>query len=125
VAASKRILLRSAKNPWDVVDADDFVATNLPGNNVGNLVFCQAVHRALSTSTVEVEANRYTYTAELAQEVNDSYDAFVVPLANAFRPNFVDRIGVMTEFIRQLKVPVVVVGVGAQAPRGRFRPGGA
>jgi hypothetical protein len=38
----------------------------------------------------------------------------VLPLANQFRPDFGDRLAMMADTIRRLKVPVVVVGVGCQ-----------
>lgn len=114
-----RILLRSAKEPWQFCSARQYVDHNIPGNNVGNLVFGQAVHRALSTRTAEVTSNRFMQSPARAAQINERYDVFVVPLANAFRPSFADSLQRLTQLIQSLRIPVVVVGVGAQAPIGR------
>ncbi len=45
----------------------------------------------------------------------EQFDAFVIPLANAFRPEFEHRLANLTSLVRGLTIPVVVVGVGAQA----------
>jgi hypothetical protein len=42
----------------------------------------------------------------------------VVPLANAFRPDFARQLSLLTSFVRGLTIPVVVVGVGAQTDIG-------
>jgi hypothetical protein len=109
-----RIALRSAKNPWDVVGPLATYRRNTFRNNSGNLVFGQAVHRALTTSRTEVESNRFVVTATEADRLNAEADVFVVPLANAFRPSFADALDRLTDLIERLRIPVVVVGVAAQ-----------
>ena len=42
----------------------------------------------------------------------------MVPLANAFRPSFEESLIQMTQLIRRLRIPVVILGVGAQASLG-------
>jgi hypothetical protein len=115
-----RILVRAHKHPLAAVSAESTLARNLIGNNTGNLVFSQAVFRLLS-----IEGNQLT-TARLINEkveqINADFDHVVIPLANAFRVSFVESLNAMTEIIEQLKVPVTVVGVGAQASlQGSFR----
>ena len=39
----------------------------------------------------------------------------IIPLANAFRPDYADSLDGLSDLIEKLKVPVTVVGVGAQA----------
>jgi Polysaccharide pyruvyl transferase len=87
---------------------------NVFRNNVGNLVFSHAAHRVLSTSRTTVTSNRFAVDATEAARINEEGDVFVVPLANAFRPSFRDALNRLTRLIEQLKVPVVVLGVGAQ-----------
>ncbi len=49
-----------------------------------------------------------------AEEINERYDAYVVPLANAFRLDWGASLERMTELIEQLTIPVAVLGVGVQ-----------
>jgi hypothetical protein len=109
-----RIALRSAKNPWDVVNPLAAYRKNTFRNNSGNLVFGQAVHRVLTTTRAEVESNRFVVSAAEAERLNAEADVFVVPLANAFRPSFADALERLTDMIERLTIPVVVVGVAAQ-----------
>src|SRR6188768_3431337 len=98
-----QILIRSHKNPFTVADADTTYRQNLIGNNTGNLVFSQAVYRLLSTADNDLE------TSGLAKSnprvINSRFDHVVIPLANAFRPTYIE----------QLTIPVTVLGVGEQA----------
>ena len=116
-----RILLRSSKYPWTAVSAEQALAQNTIANNAGNLVFGQAVHRILSVPGTEIVPDSYLSGRpgaddHYAARINAEYDAFVVPLANAFRPAFADNLKRMTRIIRKLEIPVVVVGVGSQQP---------
>lgn len=115
-----RILLRSAKDPLRAVSPEACLAQNLLGTNAGNLLFAQAVHRTLAVPGSEIVSDSYltqkpgTDPDLVAGRINDAFDAFVVPLANAFRPAFATNLEQLTAVIRRLRIPVVVVGVGAQ-----------
>ncbi len=111
----KRILLRSRKDPFRIVHAGAAIEENIFGNNVGNLIFSQASHKTLETSGTEVVANGFRAEASEAARINDEYDAFVIPLANAFRTSFVPHLNKLSALIEKLTIPVVVVGVGAQS----------
>ena len=112
----KRILLRSAKSPFQVVSHEEFIQQDLAGTNAGNLLFSDAVHKLLLTDNAEVVSNgiKTDCSARRAQQINDEYDVFVVPLANAFRLDFRASLDRLSTLIEQLTIPVVVVGVGAQ-----------
>ncbi|TKF54596.1 polysaccharide pyruvyl transferase family protein [Vibrio sp. F13] len=73
------------------------------------------MHRMLSVKGVDISSNYYKFNPGLASEINDNYDAFVVPLANAFRKSFIEQLDEMTTLIQRLNIPVIVVGVGVQA----------
>lgn len=87
----------------------DVIATN-----AGNLIFSDAAHKILQTPDTEVVSNGIGADASKAARINEEYDAFVVPLANAFRPSFEGGLNRLTRLISRLKIPVVVLGVGAQ-----------
>ncbi|MGI8457418.1 MAG: polysaccharide pyruvyl transferase family protein [Propionibacteriaceae bacterium] len=114
-----RLLLRSAKDPFLALSAEATLARNVIGNNAGNLLFGHAVHHALAVPGTEVVSNGYlterrgVSRADVAA-IDEEFDAFVIPLANAFRPDFTPALRRLTKVIQQLTIPVVVVGVGSQ-----------
>ena len=114
---AKRILMRAGKSPFDVVSAEETYRRRILGGNLGNLLFTHAAHRALETRGTEVKAGGLVWRPKDAARINDEYDKFVVPLANAFRLGFAKELAQLTELISKLTVPVVVLGVGAQATR--------
>lgn len=112
----KRILLRSGKSPFRVASPEEFIQQDLAGTNSGNLLFSDAVHKLLLTERTEVTSNgiRTDSSARRARQINEEYDVFVVPLANAFRHSFRASLDRLSTLIERLTIPVVVVGVGAQ-----------
>ncbi|MEU3253633.1 polysaccharide pyruvyl transferase family protein [Streptomyces sp. NPDC006997] len=114
----RRILIRSGKSPFRVATPTEFIHQDLIGTNTGNLLFSDSAHKMLSAPDTEVTSNgiRTDPSARRAAEINERYDVFVVPLANAFRPSFHASLDRLSTLIEQLTIPVVVFGVGAQAP---------
>jgi hypothetical protein len=117
----QRILIRSGKNPLDVVSPEatcGYASVGTFGTNVGNVAFSDSVFRLLSVPGVEVVANGYSTERSPLPEhfdrINAEFDAFVVPLANAFRVSFRPRLRDLTRAFRKIKVPVIIVGVGTQ-----------
>ena len=118
-----KILIRSGRDPFTPVGAEATLTQDVFNTNVGNYLFADSVHRTLSTPGTELVSNGTLSegrkaTAAAAARVNEEFDAFVIPLANAFRPEFVHRLDNLTSLVRRLTIPVVVVGVGAQADIG-------
>ncbi|WP_330339996.1 polysaccharide pyruvyl transferase family protein [Streptomyces sp. NBC_00557] len=110
----KRILLRSGKSPYDVLSVEEALHRDVIATNSGNLIFSDAAHKILQTPDTEVVSNGIGTDVTAAARINEEYDAFVVPLANAFRPSFEARLKRLTRLISKLRIPVVVLGVGAQ-----------
>jgi hypothetical protein len=108
-----RILVRAHKHPLAAETAEATLARNLIGNNIGNLVFSQAVFRLLSIESNQLSTARLVN--DQADQINAQFDHVVVPLANAFRVSFLDSLNAMTDILERITVPVTVVGVGAQA----------
>lgn len=111
-----RYLMRLGKTPFDVVDAFHTLDRNLLGTNSGNLVYGAAAHKLFSTRDTEVDANYYRITAKMADAVNDEYDGFILPLANAFRPEFEGQLLRTAEFLERLTIPFLMLSGGAQLP---------
>ncbi|MGW1608566.1 polysaccharide pyruvyl transferase family protein [Streptomyces sp. NPDC002285] len=118
VHRAKRLLLRSGKSPYDVVSVEEALHRDVIATNAGNLIFSDATHKILETPHTEVVSNGIRTDVSAAGRINEEYDAFVVPLANAFRPSFEGQLKRLTRLITKLRIPVVVVGVGAQAGLG-------
>lgn len=117
----KRLLVRSPKDPFEVVSPRTAFHRNLIGDNAGNLVFLQATHRILATPDQQLEPGGFSVDPVLAPVVNERYDAYVMPLANAFRTSYEPKLKRIVRFLERLKIPVVILGVGAQStPRFTF-----
>lgn len=109
-----RILLRAHKDPFQVATAREVYRDNLIGDNVGNLLFSNASYKLLQTRGTTVEVGRLKGGPEEAARLNERVDHVVIPLANAFRLSYTDALDRMSATIEALKVPVTVLGVGAQ-----------
>jgi Polysaccharide pyruvyl transferase len=111
----KHLLLRARKDAFDVVSPEDSLVRNTIADNSGNLIFSVAAQRLLATATADVTVDRFVIDPGDADRINERYDAYVIPLANAFRPSYEPTLHRLTALIRRLRIPVVVLGVGAQA----------
>jgi Polysaccharide pyruvyl transferase len=111
----KRLLLRTPKDAFEVVSPESTLAQNLVGGNSGNLIFTEAAQRILSAREVEITPDRFEAHKLGAGHINERFDAYVIPLANAFRPSFETGLRRLTGVLERLTIPVVVLGVGAQA----------
>ncbi len=109
-----QILLRASKSPFEVASATTTIERNLIASNSGNLLFIDAAWKALSAPGVEITPDRLAVGPRDADAINERYDAYVVTLANAFRLTFDENLDRLTRLIRRLRIPVVVLGVGAQ-----------
>lgn len=111
----KRYFIRAGQTPFNEFGYRGVIARNAIGNNSGNLLYAQSVFRALMVDDdTEIIPNYYGYGAN-PTEISATCDAFIVPLADAFRPSY-PELSRMTEFIKKLTIPTVVIGVGLRAP---------
>jgi hypothetical protein len=111
----KRILVRAGKASTEYSSVLTTLDQNNIGNNSGNLLFAHAVQRHLSVPGTEVVPDRYNPSAKDADRINAEFTSVVLPLANAFRKSFLPQLARYTELIIRLRIPVTVIGVGAQA----------
>lgn len=120
-----KTLIRAGKRPEEVLRPEAALQrgnNGVFGANVGNLIFSQAVYRTLNTPFAEIVPDGFTTErhgvgATHVARINDEFDHFVLPLANAFRQDFVPVLNRLSAVIERLDIPVTVVGVGAQLPR--------
>ncbi|MBE5808789.1 MAG: polysaccharide pyruvyl transferase family protein [Clostridiales bacterium] len=110
---------------WSVIpldnrcSRDDMLIENRIGSNSGNLLFHTSMARALTLDESGVPDTCFTEVgrdlAAFADRANATYRAFVMPLANAFRANYIPRLRTLTKLVRALSIPCIVTGVGIQA----------
>lgn len=116
-----RILVRAGKDPLTPLSHEQSLSIRhdgVFGTNAGNMLFYTAAWRTLLTDDADLVADGYSTERDRPQRVADridgEFDRVVIPLANAFRTSFLPQLDRLTEVIRRLKVPVSVLGVGAQ-----------
>lgn len=110
-----RILIRAGKSPFASISAYETFDRNVIGNNNGNLLFSSAAHKLLAADGVTVKAHGFNFSAAQAPKVSAEFDVFVLPLANAFRLGFEPQLKRITEFVKNLSIPTVMLSGGAQS----------
>ena len=110
--------MRSGVTPFDNYSPSKVIFDNSIGGNSGNLVYAYSVYRALMTEDTEIASThyRFDYSQNEIDKINEEYDCFAIPLADAFRPDRIEMLNKTASFIRRLKIPSIVIGVGLRAP---------
>lgn len=105
-------------SPLDAMPAADMLLTNPIEDNIGNLLFQSSIFRTFIDKGIQVDPDFYNLDSSerRAKEINDKYDYYLLPLANYFRESYIPYLRKLTNLIKQLTIPVVVIGVGLQAP---------
>ncbi len=112
----QKILMRAAMSPFYNPDFIELSTKNLIGDNVGNLLFARSVCRTIMTDDTQVDFIKtdHKFSEKETSEINNEYDYFVIPLANAFRLSFMRELNQLSGLIENLDIPCVVIGVGIQ-----------
>lgn len=110
-----RIYFRGGMSPLDTFTPGYVLTHDVLGTNSGNLLYQYGVLRALTMEDSELQPNYYRMGYLSPEEVNEKFDYFVIPLADAFREKFVSKLDEMTAYIKRLRIPCVVTGVGLKA----------
>ena len=121
VKKDRHYIIRTPHDPFEVLPYSEL--HDHIGNNVGNLMYVAGVTRAMMVTdgtTFTKTKNHFAYTDEEIDEINQTCDGFLISLADAIRPNYIDRMNQMTDAISKLKIPCVVIGCGLRAA---YEPG--
>lgn len=113
-----RYLIRGGKTPYVKLPTGDYLSKNLMGSNSGNFMYLHGIVRTLMTdSSVEFQSTqyKYNYSEDELKKMNQRLDGFIIPLADAFRDNFITELKGLTRLVRALKCPSYVIGVGVSA----------
>jgi hypothetical protein len=114
----KRIMIQAGNHPYTAPTVESTLVRNSIRGNVGNLMYTNAAFKHMSVPGTEIRVDTKHYrdlTIADAERINDACDVYVLPMANAFKKRFIPHLNILSDLIKELKVPVVVLGVGAQA----------
>lgn len=118
-----RILMRAQMQHDMPFSPDNVLLENLMGGNNGNWLYQYSLFRTLMVdSSVKIDtfnANKQNINKEFIRHVNENYDYFVIPLANAFKTSFARELRSLTKMIKDLNIPCIVIGIGIQAKLGK------
>lgn len=110
------ILIRSGLSPLEDVSVPEIMCKNLLGNNVGNLIYAQSIYR---TFMVDEDTNlipdRYRLKLRNLDWINENCSMYLIPMADMFRPNARNYMKDTAEYIKKLKIPCHIIGVGLRA----------
>lgn len=111
----KKIYMRAGVVPYETVTSGECLERNVLGGNSGNLLYQYSMVKALSTKGTVVVPNQYRINLNDVERINEECEMFIIPLADAFRKDFMRELREMTEFIKRLTIPCVVTGVGLRS----------
>jgi len=109
-----RILIRGMKSPFEAISAERTLDEDINGGNSGNLIFLESAYKLLGTRDAEITVDRFHPELIGADVINERFDVFVIPFANAFRAAFQPTLERYTAVIERLTIPVVVLSCGFQ-----------
>lgn len=87
----------------------------LIGGNSGNSIFWFAIQKLLLSEGVESHVMSLPQCARETDRINSEYSAAVMCPANALNYDFRDTLAFMAETFSRFRIPVVVIGLGAQS----------
>ena len=120
-----RILMRGTIDPLTDMNPAKFIIENYTGGNIGNMIFTNSIARTLlvddDTVIDYLDLRRQKLDDAYAAFVNETYDFFLIPLANAFKSTNYDELMIITAFVKKLKIPCCIIGVGIQRTISKAR----
>ena len=97
---------------------DEVLAKDLFGHNPGNWLFLYGVLRTIVDDDIQIDFTT-GYSEDLNKErikrYNNEYDWLLLPLANIFKEDWVEKLKALTFLVKALTIPCIVIGMGLQA----------
>ncbi|MGN0613860.1 MAG: polysaccharide pyruvyl transferase family protein [Porcipelethomonas sp.] len=113
----KRFYFRGGELPFQYITPERAMYRNILGGNSGNLLYQYGILKAIMTSkNDELVCNWYKPFRFSPEYINENFDYFIIPLADAFRESFIDELEDLTKLVQNLKIPCIVTGVGLRNP---------
>lgn len=117
-----RILIRAGRPPHAALSNEAATAWGNGGTfnwNTGNMLYSDAVFRALNVPGAEILCDGYVLEQrdlnvdQVAGLINDHFDAYVLPMADVFKLNWAQALlPRLTPILERLTIPVVVPCIG-------------
>lgn len=109
--------MRAGFDPIKHYSPRDNIMYNLIGRNSGNMMFAYSVMNALTTNNAVCVPTYYqnSWSDQEIDYINQTYDALILPLADGFRDDFVPALRALTQLMKKLIIPCIVIGVGLRA----------
>lgn len=113
----KKYLVRGGADPLINYRPKDVLIRNYIGGNSGNMLFLYGVINELTTdgAVCEITNRKSSWSDAEIERINGEYDAVILPMADAFRADYISTLNSYTDFIKKLRIPCVVTGVGLRA----------
>ena len=122
----KRILMRGEKSPLEDLSVEEIIHYDRMGSNPGNMLFAHSVCRSVmvsdDTQIDVIKTGKAVFTDSMVKKFNETYDIFIIPLANAFRFTFINELEIITNLVNRLSIPCVVIGCGIQGEKTKNDP---
>lgn len=114
----KNIYIRAGMSPFESFPARKILLNNSIGTNVGNFLYVYGILRNITQEDSVITPDHYkkNYSDADIDKINQTQDIFIIPLADAFRSDFVPSLKMMTRLVKKLTIPCVIIGVGLRAP---------
>lgn len=114
----KNIYIRAGMSPFESFPARKILLNNSIGTNVGNFLYVYGILRNITQEDSVITPDHYkkNYSDADIDKINQTQDIFIIPLADAFRDDFVGMLKGMTRLVKKLTIPCAVIGVGLRAP---------
>ena len=111
-----RVLVRVYRDPFRSPGPEQALEQGqLGGKNNGNLLFTESAVRALAVDGTDLSCWTLERMIAEPEAVNERFDHVVLPFANSFRMRHEEQLRAATGFLRRLRIPVTVLGIGAQS----------
>lgn len=119
----KKYLFRAGFNPTITYNTKDILQKDSFGGNTGNVVYAAGTMNVLAKEDTVIDSTYYwpewsngEWSEEKVERINSEYNAFIIPMADAFRPDFTHHLDEYTKLLKQLTIPCIVIGIGLRAP---------
>ncbi len=113
-----KYLIRGGRLPYEKVEIERYLDTNMFGSNTGNYMYLNSIIRTLTTDeNTEFVCTYYkrSFSKKEIDQINAECDGFIIPLADAFRRDFVAEMKDLTNLVNKLKIPSYIVGAGIRS----------
>lgn len=92
----KKYLIRGEMSPVKEYSVEHIIANDQFAGNVGNLLYMHAAFRTLLTKDTVIDMDHYCgdlkrYSDADIDRINETYDGYIIPLADAFREDFIRK----------------------------------